>query len=90
MATLLELKRKGFLIRYDAGLMAHELPQRLIFLSSDAAKWMEKRLPELESNWNTSTSPLEQVDALLARFCAGRKLAHEKDFKVLNPRKKGV
>jgi hypothetical protein len=90
MATLLELERRGFLIHYDAGLMVHELPQRLIFLSSDAARWMERKLPELESNWNTSISPLAQVDALLARFCAGRKLAHEKDFKVLNPRNRGV
>jgi hypothetical protein len=90
MATLLELERKGFLFRYDPNLGPRELEQRQVYLSKAAAKWLDDVLPNMDSQWNSSHSPLEQVDALLARFCSGGALAHSRQFHAMHPITKGI
>jgi hypothetical protein len=90
MATLLELERQGFLVRYDPELEARVLEQRQLYLSKVAEKWLEKVLPNLESQWDTTESPLEQVDDLLAKFSSGGPLSHGRQFHVMHPIAQGI
>jgi hypothetical protein len=90
MATLLELERQGFLVRYDPELEARVLEQRQIYLSKVAEKWLDKVLPNLESQWDLTESPLEQVDDLLAKFCSGSALSHGRQFHVMHPIAQGI
>lgn len=90
MATLLELASAGELVRYDAELEYDQQELRRVFALPRACDWIAGTLPSLGSAWNIQESPIEQLDALLALFCAGEPLAVGHKFKSLNALGEGI
>ena len=90
MATLFELCKQGQLIRVDAALGPEEMDQRCLYLLPKVRDWIESTLQHLVSTWEVETSPIEQLDELLHRFCVGKPLQHGKRYKKLDPRGKHV
>lgn len=84
------LEGSGELCRYDAFLADDQQPERTIFFFPRSRTWMSDILPTLESTWNIEVSPLEQVDAFLALYCAGEPLSFGHRFKPLTHLGDGV
>jgi hypothetical protein len=90
MATLPMLEADGALCRYEPELDHGQQELRLFYVFPRVAEWMERTLPILGSTWNIEETPLEQLDALLAVFCAGDPLSYGQRFKPLNALGDGV
>jgi hypothetical protein len=90
MSTLKELEEARALTRFDPELRARELPERRIYMLPRAVGWAEEKLPALQSVWQIDETPAEQLDAILAEFCAGEPLAAGEDFKCLHPIEDGI
>jgi hypothetical protein len=84
------LEADGALCRYEPELDYGQQELRLFYVLPRLAEWMERTLPTLASTWNIQESPLEQLDASLAFFCAGEPLACDHRFKPLNALGEGV
>lgn len=83
MATLLQLVEQGRVVRIDPALGVREFEVRRLWALPEACGWIAKELPELASTWNVEESPIEQMDALIYEFCAGKPLAIGTRFKSL-------
>lgn len=80
MATLVHLADQERLIIYRAPLRRDQLPDRMFYLLPTALKWMQEKLPGLNTWFENEVSPLEQVDLFLTKFCAGDTLTFERQF----------
>ena len=90
MATLLELETTGELVRLDPELGPREMEDRRIFLLPRAREQIERDIAVLESTWQVEISPIEQLDALVHRFCTGQPLSINTQFRCLNHLGEGV
>lgn len=91
-ATLTTLVGNGTLSRLDADLDAGAVPVRLLYATAVARAWLETGLAELPRIWDAELEPVEQVDALLQRYAAGRALQYGDggDIRCLEPCGDGV
>lgn len=83
MATLVELAADGWFTKFDPVLRPDQQELRLLYALPRGQSWLESSLPALETVFEKEESPAEQVDALLATFCAGELLIHTRQFHVL-------
>ncbi|MCB9947888.1 MAG: hypothetical protein H6842_08675 [Rhodospirillaceae bacterium] len=90
MATLLELRAAGRLIRFDPALGPDEQELRLIYVLPELLDWLRDKLPQLGSTWQIEQSPEEQLDALIATYCSGEVLQYGRQFKTLNHVRDGI
>lgn len=90
MATPLSLAACGTLVRYDPQLGRRQQEDRYIYLGPRLVDWLSTVLPGLGSTWKIEESPAEQLDSLLADFCAGAPLLVGHMFKALQPIGRGV
>jgi hypothetical protein len=90
MATLLELEQHGDIFRFDPSLAWNEYEDRRVYMLPRARKWIEEKLPLLESVLGVQESPQEQLDALFYEFCSGQRLQTGRRFKKIRPRENGV
>ena len=85
MATIAELEAAGRLFKFDPALEPGRSVDRLFYTSEKLKDWMQAILPELGSTWKIESSPLEQLDALMAVYASGDTLTFGWQFKPLNP-----
>jgi hypothetical protein len=90
MATLLELKNAGQVIKVDPQLDPREQEDRLFYILPRLEEWFTMTLPDLESTWNIEITPLEQVYALIADFCTGKTLTYGEQFKEMTHIRDGI
>lgn len=83
MATLLELNDANQVFRIDPVLSSREQEWRSIYILPDLKHWLENELPIMGSTWNLEQTPAEQLDDLIATFCAGETLTFEWQFRPL-------
>ncbi len=83
MATLIELCKQNQLFQLDPQLGLSVTEERFVYLIPDVKQWFVNVLPATGSTWDITTSPIEQVDALMATFCSGDPLAVGRAFKHL-------
>ncbi|GGK27747.1 hypothetical protein [Salinarimonas ramus] len=78
-------------MRVDADLGPREQAFRRLFVTPAVARWLSRDLATRPSSLiGNALSPVEQVDALIERFVAGRPLEHGRQFKCLRPAQKAV
>src|SRR5690349_10669614 len=80
MATILDLRNEGALIKLDPVLEAPAQEFREIDLFPEFAVWARDVLPNLDSTWDIETRPLAQFDDLVSLFCSGDPLVYEWQF----------
>lgn len=90
MATLSALQDGGVLHKLDPGLPADQQELRLIVATERCMKWIIDDLPDAQSDWEISLSPLEQLASMVEDFCGGKPLRVGPHFKVLHPNECGV
>lgn len=90
MSTLKQLEDSGALVRFDPELGGRDLPERRIYMLPRVVTWATEKLPTLESVWQVSETPAEQLDAILADFCSGATLVISEDFECLYPVDRGI
>jgi hypothetical protein len=84
MATVVQLTDAGLLHKFDPVLDPDEQELRLLHTSDKLKGWLENALPNLTSQWDIETSPLEQLDALIAIYAEGLPLVFERQFKAFH------
>lgn len=87
MSTLSTLVAAAQIRRLDPELTNEE---RWIYALPRFEEWANGTLPGMASSWDLETSPIEQLDDLVARFCGGDPLAVGDDFKCLYEHQDGV
>lgn len=87
MSTLLHLVQSGAIARFDPETADEE---RFLYALPRFEEWVANELPNLESNWDLESSPLEQFDDLMGQFCRGDPLAVGNDFRCLYEHEDGV
>ena len=90
MATLSELEIDGVVSRYDPQLGPAIQEQRCIYGCPQFQTFVMEKLPTLASKWTSQETPAEQVDAVLAEFCAGNPMQVGTPLKILRPIEHGV
>lgn len=89
MATIVELKKQGALIRFDPQLEANEAEWRFIWLVQEVhPRFVD--VPNWTSQWVVEESPAQQLDALAEIFCSGETLIVNVQFKCLIHLQDGV
>lgn len=84
------LESEGAVCRYEPELDHGQQELRRFYVLPRLRGWMEGVLPELGSTWKIEETPNEQVDAMLAVYCAGEPLAYGHRFKPLNHLGEGI
>ena len=90
MATLLDLRGAGRVIKLDPELGPRRQEFRLMYVLPELRQWIEDTLPTLGSTWKIEQSPLEQFDAWLDTYCSGEALTYQRHFYPLNHIKAGI
>ena len=90
MATPLELTLSRQLFKLDAALEENEQEIRVIYVTADVRRCLERDLPGFVSQWKVEVTPLQQLDALLDDFCSGVTLTYGKQFKPICHIKDGI
>ena len=83
MATILDVAAQGGIIKYDPDLKVGEQEERLFYLFPKAVSRIEQKVAKLASAFGSEITPLEQLDALLATFCAGDVMSFGRQFHPL-------
>lgn len=83
MATIIELSEAKEITKIDPGLEPGTQEFRVIYASPRLITWMSDILPALKSEWDTSITPLEQLDAFLEIYGSGEVLTYDRRFKPL-------
>ena len=90
MATVLELRLRQCLRRFDPCLEATEREWHFIDGSPTFASRIETELGTWESTWKVEVSPAQQLDSLGEEFCSGETLTFGLQFKPLNHLRDGI
>ena len=86
MATITSLKEQKLLFSISVPLDEGELPQRLIYGFPDFVRWLAVEAPNLQSGrLKAAENPQEQLDNLLYRWIAGKRIIYDRMFKDLMP-----
>jgi hypothetical protein len=85
MATLDALVNVGALVRYESYLEEGENPHRYVYMSHEAANWVQLTLPNELRDYSKDLSPQEQVEQLLYHFITGGVVAYGSGFHPLDP-----
>lgn len=83
MATLVELRATGRLLRYEAELPGRAQEERSIYLFEQVANRIENEIAALESLFGSEINPIEELVAFLDAFCAGEPIIVERQFRPL-------
>ena len=86
MATASQLDHAGQIHKYDPALDDDEQELRILWASPKLKAWVENELPNLTSQWDVETEPLEQLDAYMAVFASGLPLVFDRQFKPFQPK----
>lgn len=91
MARASDLANDNVLWCLDAPLDPGELPWRTLYGTDHLVQWLQDQLPGMETQIvGGEIHPLEQVDALFARFAAGEPLVISRQFRRMHPHEQGV
>ena len=90
MATLIHLAQQDQVIKVDAALSWREQEERRIYVLPSVAVWMADTLPGEVSGWNIESSPLEQLDNFLRKYCAGKELMFEREVRPMRHIDNGI
>lgn len=90
MSTLIELAKAGHIEVFEPHLGIRQQPLRLLYARPKVWSWIAKNLADAESEYGSEISPLEQLDELLTAFCAGEKLAFERQIHPLHHWSMGI
>jgi hypothetical protein len=86
MATLHSLVAAGTLVSITVPLDSGELPERSIYGFPSFQHWLVNELPNLEpGRLKASESPQEQLDSMMYRWIAGKRIIYDRMFKDLMP-----
>jgi hypothetical protein len=86
MATLHNLVAAGTLVSITVPLDSGELPERSIYGFPEFQHWLSHDLPNLEpGRLRASESPQEQLDSMMYRWIAGKRIVYDRMFKNLMP-----
>lgn len=91
-STLTTLIAEGVLWELEADLDPGAVPFRRFYATDVARVWLGKFLPDLPRIWDADAEPIEQVDALLQRYAAGKALFYGDggDIRCLRPWSDGI
>lgn len=90
MATLLHLAQEHHLVKLEAALSWRQQEERCIYAFPRVVTWLEEELPDVISDRNLETSPLEQLDQFLRVYCSGEELFFERQFRPIRHIDNGV
>lgn len=85
-----QLIAAGIIERHDPELEAHVLEKRTVYMFKKVNDQIKDRIQDAVSDRQLQTTPMEQLDAVLADFCDGTELYTSEQFKCLNPTSEGV
>jgi hypothetical protein len=87
MATLTSLVSAGALVHVTVPLEKKELPERSLYGFPEFKEWLADKLPQLEPGRLQATeSPAEQLDFLMYKWIAGKRIIYGRMFNDLMPR----
>lgn len=90
MATLIHLAQQNQVFKFDAALSWREQEERRIYVFPSVKAWMAETLPGEVSGWDIESSPLEQLDIFLVKYCSGKELMFEREVRPLRHIDKGI
>ncbi len=90
MATVIELVAVGKLVKVDAQLGPNELEERRIFLLPETVSKATELCESMESEWDTTLSPAEQLDELFYHFVSGGRMDFPRQLKELDHIRDGI
>ncbi len=90
MPTILDLVRRGDLVKIDPDLDEDEFELRMMYFVRGGDVRCDELLAKMQSQWNIEVSPIEQFDELVYNFATGGMLECPRQFHVLCHKRDGV